>query len=87
MTGTGDSTESPLFDPRREVDTDSVYGPWGIFHGFMNDIKDRIDYIFTLDTATVDWYRTFDVQEGNYRSDHLPVVTEFEYSSRYRHQE
>ena len=83
MTETGDRTESGLFDPRREADTDTVYGPWGTYHGFTNEIQDRIDYIFTLDTATVDWYRTLPVREGEYRSDHLPVVTEFEYGSRH----
>ncbi|RBI59956.1 hypothetical protein DMJ13_19855 [halophilic archaeon] len=86
MTGKNGSTESSLFDPRREANTNTVYGPWGTYHGFTPTIKDRIDYIFTLDTATIDWYRTLDVQEGNYRSDHLPVITEFEYSSRHRRQ-
>ncbi|SIR88874.1 Metal-dependent hydrolase, endonuclease/exonuclease/phosphatase family [Haladaptatus litoreus] len=84
MTGTGGSTEDLLFDPRREANTDTVYGPWGTYHGFTNDIENRIDYIFTLDTATISWYRTLDVQEDNYRSDHLPIVTEFEYSARCR---
>jgi endonuclease/exonuclease/phosphatase family metal-dependent hydrolase len=84
MTGTNGTTDSPLFDPRREADTDTVYGPWGTYHGFTNEIKDRIDYIFTLDTAAIEWYRTLDVLEGNYRSDHLPVVTEFEYRARHR---
>lgn len=82
MTGTSDSAESSLFDPRREADTDSVYGPWGTYHGFTSKVQDRIDYIFTLNTATVDWYRTLPVREGEYRSDHLPIVTEFEYGSR-----
>jgi endonuclease/exonuclease/phosphatase family metal-dependent hydrolase len=85
MTGTDGSTEDLLFDPRREADTDTVYGPWGTYHGFTNNIEDRIDYIFTLDSATINWYRTLDVQEDNYRSDHLPIVTEFEYSARHRH--
>lgn len=82
MTGTADSVGSDLFDPRREADTDTVYGPWGTYHGFTDEIQDRIDYVFTLDTATVDWYRTLPAREGEYRSDHLPVVTEFEYGSR-----
>lgn len=82
VTGGADDENPLLTDPRREADTTSVYGPWGTFHGFTDEIEDRIDYVFTLDTATVDWYRTLDVRPGAYRSDHLPVVTEFEYASR-----
>jgi endonuclease/exonuclease/phosphatase family metal-dependent hydrolase len=82
ITGTANDSESRLFDPRREADTGSVSGPWGTYHGFTSEIDDRIDYIFTLDTATVDHYRTLDIRKGAYRSDHLPVMTEFEYSAR-----
>ncbi|MFC7154385.1 endonuclease/exonuclease/phosphatase family protein [Halomarina halobia] len=84
LTGTAGSPASPLFDPRREADTDTVSGPWGTYHGFTPEIEDRIDYVFTADTAAVDWYRTLDVRPGEYRSDHLPVVTEVEFGSRRR---
>ncbi|WP_231189210.1 endonuclease/exonuclease/phosphatase family protein [Haladaptatus sp. DYF46] len=83
MTGTNGTSESPLADPRREADTDSVSGTWGTYHGFTNDIEDRIDYIFTGDTATVNSYRTLPIQENEYRSDHLPVVTDVEYSTQW----
>lgn len=78
MTGIADDSESRLFDPRREAGTRSVRGPWGTFHGFTGDVMDRIDYVFVSDTATVTRYRTLDVREDGYRSDHLPIVAEFE---------
>lgn len=81
MTGTANNTDSPLFDPRREADTDTVNGPWGTYHGFTDESNGRIDYVFTLDTATIDWYRTLTVREEGYRSDHLPIASEFEYTS------
>ena len=79
LMGTEGRAGSPLFDPRREATTDTVHGPWGTYQGFTENIGDRIDYVFTLDTASVDRYRTLDVQPGAYRSDHLPVVAEFTY--------
>ncbi|WP_241471270.1 endonuclease/exonuclease/phosphatase family protein [Natrinema salifodinae] len=83
LTGTGDegAGESSLFDPRREAGTNGVEGPWGTYHGFTNEIGDRIDYVLTLETATVKGYRTLDVRDTAYRSDHLPVVAEFAYGS------
>lgn len=85
MTGHDDETEGLLFDPRREAGTNSVHGPWGTYHGFSNRVYDRIDYVFTLDTVTVNEYRTLEVREGEYRSDHLPVITEVEYGARHKH--
>ncbi|NUB92853.1 endonuclease/exonuclease/phosphatase family protein [Haloterrigena sp. SYSU A558-1] len=83
MTGLNDDETSPLVDPRREADTATVAGPWGTYHGFTNRVGDRIDYVFTGDTATVNWYRTLPILEDAYRSDHLPVLTELEYGPRW----
>lgn len=84
MTGTAADGDSPLIDPRREADTATVSGPWGTYHGFTNEVDDRIDYIFTQETATVRWYRTLPVLEDAYRSDHLPVLTKFEFGPWWR---
>ncbi|WP_199174862.1 endonuclease/exonuclease/phosphatase family protein [Halegenticoccus soli] len=84
LTGMAGDAESPVVDPRREADTRSVYGPWGTYHGFTPEIEDRIDYIFTTENADVGEYRTLDVREGEYRSDHLPVVADFELARRPR---
>ncbi|WP_394345787.1 endonuclease/exonuclease/phosphatase family protein [Halegenticoccus tardaugens] len=82
LTGIAGGTGSPLVDPRRETTTRSVHGPWGTFHGFTPEIEDRIDYVFTTEEASVHEYRTLDVRAGEYRSDHLPVVADFEFAPR-----
>jgi endonuclease/exonuclease/phosphatase family metal-dependent hydrolase len=81
LTGTAGSGESPLFDARREVDTDSVRGPWGTYHGFTDNVQERLDYVFPERTASVDRYRTLPIPDDGFRSDHLPVVTEFTFQS------
>jgi endonuclease/exonuclease/phosphatase family metal-dependent hydrolase len=77
LTGQTGAGESPLVDGRREAGTTAVYGPWGTFHGFTDELEDRIDYVFTPDDAEVRQYRTLGIREGAYRSDHLPVVARF----------
>lgn len=74
-TGAG---SSPVIDGRREAGTNSVYGPWGTFHDFTDQLQDRIDYVFTPEEAEVLQYRTLGIREGAYRSDHLPVIAHFE---------
>lgn len=66
-----------MVDGRREADTASVFGPWGTFHEFTEDIRDRIDYVFVPESASVEWYRTLEPLDGEYRSDHLPVMAKF----------
>ncbi|SFG80393.1 Metal-dependent hydrolase, endonuclease/exonuclease/phosphatase family [Halopelagius inordinatus] len=79
LTGqTGSAGSSPVVDGRREAGTTSVYGPWGTFHGFTDELRDRIDYVFTPAEAEVLQYRTLGIREGAYRSDHLPIVAHFE---------
>ncbi|SFR71915.1 Metal-dependent hydrolase, endonuclease/exonuclease/phosphatase family [Halogeometricum rufum] len=78
LTGRTGAGPSPVVDGRREAGTASVYGPWGTYHGFTDELEDRIDYVFTPAEADVLQYRTLGIREGAYRSDHLPVVTHFE---------
>lgn len=78
MTGVTGSGESPLADGRRKADTTSVFGPWGTFHGFSEDLEDRIEYVFVPKSASVELYRTVEDRDGAYRSDRLPVMAVFE---------
>ena len=78
-TGAG---KSPVADGRREADTTSVFGPWGTFHEFTEDIRDRIDYVFVPESASVEWYRTLEPLDGEYRSDHLPVMAKFRFDGQ-----
>jgi endonuclease/exonuclease/phosphatase family metal-dependent hydrolase len=78
LTGRTGDGGSPVVDGRREAGTTSVYGPWGTYHAFTDEVQDRIDYVFTPEDAEVLQYRTLGVREGAYRSDHLPVVAHFE---------
>lgn len=77
ITGQTGAGESPLVDGRRDAGTKNVSGPWGTFHDFTGEVTDRIDYVFTPRGATVHEYRTLDPREGDYRSDHLPVIARF----------
>lgn len=78
LTGQTGAGKSPIVDGRRAAEPTSVYGPWGTFHGWTDEIQDRIDYVFTPKEATVTKYRTLGVRTGAYRSDHLPVIAYFE---------
>lgn len=70
---TSETDSPPLVDTRRIADT--VRGPEGTFHGFTNELEDRIDYIFVSEGVAVDEYRALPIREDAYRSDHLPLVT------------
>lgn len=81
ITGRTDAGSSPVVDGRRtaeETAEASVHGPKNTYHAFTNEAKERLDYVFTPDTADVREYRTLEIDDGAYRSDHLPVAAEFE---------
>lgn len=81
ITGQTDAGSSPVVDGRRaaeETEGASVRGPEKTYHAFTNEATERLDYVFTPETATVREYRTLEISEGAYRSDHLPVAATFE---------
>ncbi|SFG80417.1 Metal-dependent hydrolase, endonuclease/exonuclease/phosphatase family [Halopelagius inordinatus] len=78
ITGQTDAGSSPVVDGRTAADEASVRGPEKTYHAFTNEPKERFDYVFTPKSADVHEYRTLEVREGGYRSDHLPVAATFE---------
>ncbi|WP_082837967.1 endonuclease/exonuclease/phosphatase family protein [Haladaptatus sp. R4] len=80
---TTSTSANALIDSRRKAEIDSVYGTEGTYHGFTDEPKERIDYIFIGDIGAVKSYWTLPIQEGEYRSDHLPIAMEMEYEPKY----
>lgn len=76
ITGQTDAGPSPIVDGR-EADGASVRGPEKTYHAFTDELEERLDYVFTPETADVREYRTLDIREEGYRSDHLPVAATF----------
>ena len=59
---------------------DGIYGPDGTYNGFTKNViaKKRIDYIFVKDLKVKKYRHIEDkMKNGNYLSDHLPVLIEF----------
>jgi endonuclease/exonuclease/phosphatase family metal-dependent hydrolase len=65
-------TESALTDFRSAADT--VVGPQGTFHGFDDQPRDRIDYVFGSEPFDVTRYQTLRSDGNSVVSDHYPVV-------------
>ena len=67
-------------DDAAQLSEKGIYGPKGTFTGFEKGTlpENRIDYIF-LKNLSVEKYRHIDdkMRNGNYLSDHLPVLVEF----------
>ncbi|WP_122091329.1 endonuclease/exonuclease/phosphatase family protein [Halalkalicoccus subterraneus] len=64
---------SPLVDTIHHAD--SVDGPRETYHEFSNELRRRIDYILVSRSADVQSFRTLPIRVGEFRSDHLPIVT------------
>ncbi|WP_122090941.1 endonuclease/exonuclease/phosphatase family protein [Halalkalicoccus subterraneus] len=64
---------SPLVDTIHYAD--SVDGPRETYHEFSDELRRRIDYILVSRDADVRSFRTLPIRVGEFRSDHLPIVT------------
>ncbi len=59
-------------------------GPDSTWNGFQAIIPQRrIDFVFTTKTVKVERFQTLDDQrDGRFPSDHLPIVTELEFTQK-----
>lgn len=76
LLGTVEGAASPVIDTIHHAD--SVEGPRRTFHGFSDELEGRIDYVLASRGVDVRSYRTLPIRVGEYRSDHLPIVTVFD---------